>query len=173
MLTDKLISKTASFSSFASRNFGGDKTIGFWGGFNLLANNICGPAIVLLPALFRQAGIIPTTIGLFVMTFMAGVCSWMMVEAMKLMPGNEHLHHRHEYMTVADHYLSRTHYWIVFLFYQVSTMSILISNVIQTAQIFDIAIADAFGCSYGIKLSLIHSLSLLLFLPLFTAYNLH
>eukprot|EP01083_Nonionella_stella_P080544 221400_1 len=149
MLNEKIISDSVSLSSFASGNFGGEKTIGFWGGFNLLANNICGPAIVLLPALFQQAGIIPTTIGLIVITILAGVCSWMMVEAMKFMPGNKHLNHRHEYMTVADRYLTRTHYWIVFFFYQVSTMSILISNVLQTAQVFDIAIADIFGCSYG------------------------
>ena len=112
-------------------------------------NNICGPAIVLLPSLFQQAGILPTSIGLFLITILAGICSWMMVEAMKLMPGNKDLTHRHEYMTVCLRYLSPTHYWIVFFFYQVSTMSILISNVLQTAQVFDIAIADIFGCSYG------------------------
>ena len=146
MLNEKLTpADSVSLSSFVSGNIGGEKTIGFWGGFNLLANNICGPAIVLLPALFQQAGIIPTTIGLIVITILAGVCSWMMVEAMKLMPGNRHLNHRHEYLTVAQRYLTPIHYWIVFFLYQLSNMSILMSNVIQTAQVLDIAIADMAG----------------------------
>ena len=71
MLNENMLDDATSVSSFASGNFGGEKTIGFWGGFNLLANNICGPAIVLLPALFQQAGIIPTTVGLIVITILA------------------------------------------------------------------------------------------------------
>ena len=135
--------------TIATGEYGGKKTIGFWGGFNLLANNICGPAIVLLPEVFQQSGIIPTTIALIVITIFAGLGSWMMIEAMRLMPDNKDFNHRHEYMSVVNHYLSRKHYWLIFYVYQLSTISILISNIIQTAQIFDIAIADIWDCSYG------------------------
>jgi len=34
----------------------GDKSIGFGGGFCLLLNNITGPGLVALPALYQHAG---------------------------------------------------------------------------------------------------------------------
>ena len=133
------------------QGIGGAKTIGFWGGFNLLANNICGPAIVLLPALFQQAGLIPTLVGLFVITFFCYICSWMLIEAMRLMPHNKYLTQRYEYMGLCEELLYKNHYWIIYVCYNISALSVLISNIIQTVQVMDIAISDIFGCSYGFE----------------------
>ena len=65
------------------------KTIGWFGSLSLVANNISGPAMMGLPIVFREAGIIPTTLCILTTWIMSSLCGTFLAETIQKLPGNE------------------------------------------------------------------------------------
>lgn len=72
-------------------------SIGYWGGVCLLANNITGPGMVLIPSVFAQSGWLFPTV-LFVVTGSLSALSVLyLAKSLTLVPGNENLQKRMEF----------------------------------------------------------------------------
>ena len=130
------------------------KTISFWGGCQLLINNLAGPALVLIPALFQQSGFIPVVIMMLIASILSGYCSWFVTESLKYIPGNCNYNLESEYTSLIDRFCGSNKYVknLMFIFYLLSLITLLMSNIIESAQVTDIAIRDIFGCAHGLQL---------------------
>ncbi|ETO07425.1 hypothetical protein RFI_29959 [Reticulomyxa filosa] len=113
---------------------------------------MAGPALVLLPSLFQEAGYLPVSIVLIITAILSGIDGWMLTEALRRIPGNHDLSLHAEYTSLLEHYLPKTAHKCCLMVYLLSLMSLLMSNIIQSAQVTDLAIRDMFGCSYGLEL---------------------
>jgi amino acid permease len=72
-------------------------SIGYWGGVCLLANNITGPGMVLIPSVFAQSGWLFPTV-LFVATgTLSAISVLYLAKSLTLIPGNERLQKRMEF----------------------------------------------------------------------------
>jgi amino acid permease len=72
-------------------------SIGYWGGVCLLANNITGPGMVLIPSVFAQSGWLFPTV-LFVVTgSLSAISVLYLAKSLTLIPGNEKLQKRTEF----------------------------------------------------------------------------
>ena len=72
-------------------------SIGYWGGVCLLANNITGPGMVLIPSVFAQSGWLFPTV-LFVVTgSLSAISVLYLAKSLTLIPGNERLQKRMEF----------------------------------------------------------------------------
>lgn len=67
-------------------------------------NNITGPAVIVLPLLFQQAGWLVPTVGMLVMWVCSSFAATMLTESMQRIPGNHEFQHRYEYSTLVRHY---------------------------------------------------------------------
>lgn len=85
----------------------GTKTIGYFGGVCLLANNITGPGMVQLPQMFQQTGWAFAVIFIVFMAVFSGVTSLYLSKAISLMPGNDQFQHRAEFESLASAYLPK------------------------------------------------------------------
>lgn len=132
---------------------GSGKTISFWGGCQLLINNMAGPALVLIPSLYQESGFIPVSFFMILAAFLSGLCSWFLSESLKYIPGNRNYNLHAEYTSLINHYFDKKwQVYTVLSMYLLSLVSLLMSNIIQSSQVMDLAIRDMFGCSYGLSL---------------------
>ena len=82
---------------FSSDGLQSGHSIGYWGGVCLLANNITGPGMVLIPSVFAQSGWLFPTI-LFVLTgSLSAISVLYLAKSLTLIPGNENLQKRMEF----------------------------------------------------------------------------
>jgi amino acid permease len=88
----------ATKKRFSSKDSGpSGHSIGYWGGVCLLANNITGPGMVLIPSVFAQSGWLFPTV-LFVVTGSLSALSVLyLAKSLTLIPGNEKLQKRMEF----------------------------------------------------------------------------
>ena len=88
-----------SYSSIAGDSRGSDdrslwdphapvKSIDYIGSFALITNNICGPAMMSLPSLFRAAGILPTVAMILFVYFCSCLVGVFLAESIQNVPGN-------------------------------------------------------------------------------------
>jgi len=117
----------------------------------MMLNNILGPGIADLPALYQQAGwLFPS---LFVL-ICAGSCllsGEMLVIAMRAMPGNNRFQRRVEYSTLCSHYFSPKFAKVSVIVFLLAMLSANISNIVQTSQVFDQTIDMMFGDSCALE----------------------
>lgn len=64
------------------------KNIGFLGSFVLIANNTTGPAMMAIPQVFQQAGVIPTLVCIALVCVCSSVTTTMMSDTIASIPGN-------------------------------------------------------------------------------------
>eukprot|EP01083_Nonionella_stella_P089358 249341_1 len=136
---------------------GGEKGIGFWSGCQLLINNMVGPALVLIPALFQKYGYMPVLSMLLVaclLSFFCGIMLTHVIANIQSSPNRTVATKRPEMNHIIDFYFSsRVHLKRVIMIVYISSLVLtLVSNIIQSAQIVDLAIRDIFGCSYALEL---------------------
>lgn len=125
----------------------GGKHIGMLGSIALLLNNILGPGIANFSSLFQQAGwLVPSMLTVFC-CFSSLACSEMILATMRTIPGNQHLEKRVEFCTLCRYFFPRPAYFFVFVLFQLSMLAANLTNIVQTAQIFDYIIDDMFGDS--------------------------
>jgi len=126
---------------------GGAKTIGLVGSIAVLLNNILGPGIANFSGLYQQSGWLPPTLLVLVCVVSSIFSGAMLLAAMRAYPNNQDFDVRVEYGTLCRHYFPpKVAYFFQGLF-QLAMLTANISNIIQTAQVFDYFFARVFGNS--------------------------
>ena len=116
-----------------------------------------GPALVLIPGLFQKYGFVPVISMLLVACLLSFCCGLMLTNVMaeiRSSPNRTLATKRPEMNHIIDFYFT-THTHIkraILTVYIASLLLTLMSNIIQSAQIVDLAIRDIFGCSYALQL---------------------
>ncbi|CAI6007372.1 unnamed protein product [Closterium sp. NIES-65] len=127
----------------------GDKTITFWGSCVLNFNNITGPAVVVLPLLYAQAGWFLPTAGLTLMWLFSSFAATMMCEAQQRIPGNKGFARRFEYCTLVRHYFGDRWYALAQIGFNAGLLASNIASMIVTSQVLDSVVYRLAGTSYG------------------------
>ncbi|CAI5514175.1 unnamed protein product, partial [Closterium sp. Naga37s-1] len=127
----------------------GDKTITFWGSCVLNFNNITGPAVVVLPLLYAQAGWFLPTAGLTLMWLFSSFAATMMCEAQQRIPGNKGFARRFEYCTLVRHYFGDRWYALAQIGFNTGLLASNIASMIVTSQVLDSVVYRLAGTSYG------------------------
>lgn len=128
------------------------KTIGFLGGVMLLINNLAGPTIVSMPALAQEAGWLSIALVQGIVAVFACACGYMLLDAMRRMPGNSNFEQRIEFTNLASCYLPHKAYMFVMLCYHANSILSLMSLIIQSGQVIDYLILNLNGCAPGLAL---------------------
>ena len=116
-----------------------------------------GPALVLIPALFQKYGYLPILSMLSVaclLSFFCGIMLTHVIANIRSSPNRNIANKRPEMNHIIDFYFT-THIHlkrIIMTVYILSLVLTLVSNIIQSAQIIDLAIRDIFGCSYALEI---------------------
>ncbi|CAK0805145.1 unnamed protein product, partial [Prorocentrum cordatum] len=130
----------------------GSKTIGLYGGIMLLINNLAGPTVSLMPSLTQEAGWMAAVTAEVAIAMLAAACGFMILAAMRAIPGNKDLELRVEYIDVVRFYIPGAWAVLVTLSYIGYLVMTLMACIIQTAQVIDYVFTDALGSAYGLQL---------------------
>eukprot|EP00439_Symbiodinium_sp_Y106_P053240 s188_g7.t1 len=130
------------------------KSIGLVGGVMLLINNLAGPTIVSMPALAQQAGWLSLIGVQVVVAAFSSACGYMLIEAMRCMPGNHGFEQTIEFTNLASFYLPYEMYVATMVCYHVNSILNLMSLIIQSGQVMDYIMLNVYGCAPGIQLGL-------------------
>ncbi|CAE7720397.1 unnamed protein product [Symbiodinium pilosum] len=126
---------------------GGAKTIGLVGSLAVLLNNILGPGIANFSSLYQQSGWLPPTLLVLVCVASSIFSGAMLLASMRAYPNNQDFDVRVEYGTLCRYYFpSKAAKFFQGLF-QLAMLTANISNIIQTAQVFDYFFDTVFGDS--------------------------
>eukprot|EP00850_Spirogloea_muscicola_P007615 SM000039S14445 [mRNA] locus=s39:101468:105072:- [translate_table: standard] len=128
----------------------GTKTIGLLGSCVLNFNNITGPAMVVLPLLYQEAGWFLPTLGLLAMYIISSFSATMICESMQLIPGNKSFGQRYEYCSVVRHYFGKHWYLAAQVGFNAGLLASNIAAMIVTSQVLDATIHRMFGKTYGL-----------------------
>ncbi|CAE7320017.1 unnamed protein product [Symbiodinium natans] len=120
----------------------------------LLINNLAGPTIVSMPALAQQAGWLPLFGVQVVVAAFSSACGYMLIEAMRCMPGNHCFEQTIEFTNLASFYLPYEMYVATMVCYHVNSILNLMSLIIQSGQVMDYIMLNVYGCAPGIQLGL-------------------
>lgn len=129
------------------------KTIGLIGGVMLLINNLAGPTIVSMPALAQEAGWLSILLVQVIVAAFACACGYMLIAAMRRMPGNGNFEQRVEFANLAKFYLPHEVYIFVMICYHSNSILSLMSLIIQSGQVIDYVMMNINGCSPGLGLA--------------------
>eukprot|EP00850_Spirogloea_muscicola_P008048 SM000042S15315 [mRNA] locus=s42:212999:216528:- [translate_table: standard] len=128
----------------------GTKSIGLLGSCVLNFNNITGPAMVVLPLLYQEAGWFLPTLGLLAMYIISSFSATMICESMQLIPGNRSFGQRYEYCSVVRHYFGKNWYLAAQVGFNAGLLASNIAAMIVTSQVLDATIHRLFGKTYGL-----------------------
>lgn len=120
----------------------------------LLINNLAGPTIVSMPALAQQAGWLSLVGVQVVVAAFSSACGYMLIEAMRCMPGNHGFEQTIEFTNLASFYLPYEMYVATMVCYHVNSILNLMSLIIQSGQVMDYIMLNVYGCAPGIQLGL-------------------
>mmetsp|Transcript_58857 Transcript_58857/g.137023 ORF Transcript_58857/g.137023 Transcript_58857/m.137023 type:complete len:472 (+) Transcript_58857:82-1497(+) len=129
----------------------GAKSIGFVGSLSMLLNNILGPGIANFPAIYQRAGWAPPSALVLVCALSSLAGGELLVMAVRSMPGNNDFGQRVEYSTLLRHYFRSRAAVAGIVLFLLAMLSANISNIIQTAQVFDQTIDALFGDSCALE----------------------
>lgn len=113
------------------------KTIGNIGSFSLVTNNICGPAMMSLPTIFRSAGIIPTTICILCVWLWSTLCGLFLSESFQKVKGNVKFDKNMNFASAFKHLAGPAWYVLVRNLVILSCMANAVAAIVETAQTLD------------------------------------
>ena len=113
------------------------KTIGNIGSFSLVTNNICGPAMMSLPTIFRSAGIIPTTICILCVWIWSTLCGLFLSESLQKIEGNLKFDKNMNFASAFRHLAGPAWYALVRNLVILSCMANAVAAIVETAQTID------------------------------------
>lgn len=129
-----------------------EKNIGLFGSFALVTNNIAGPAMMGLPLLFQQAGIIPVIVAIVFMSVTSSISGTMLAESIASIPGNVKYDLQVEYAN-AFVLLGRKWQSIAQILFLVACSVQAITGIIETSQSLDSFIASfVLGKTYALRI---------------------
>ena len=130
------------------------KTINTFQSFALITNNICGPAMMTLPILFRSAGFLPTVSCILVVFVCTSLCGTFLTEAMQQIPGNREFRRNLDFAQAFRIVAGEHWYHPVQMLVIVSCMSQIFAAIVETSQALDGFLASfVIGKTYAFEFS--------------------
>jgi hypothetical protein len=118
-----------------------EQTIDSMGSLALICNNVIGPGIMSLPALYKAAGIIPTSAALCFVCVCSSLCGTFLSQTIAAIPGNKDYGMSVDFSTAFKLLLGGTWYAIAETLFIASCMVQATSAIVQTSQCLDSLIA--------------------------------
>mmetsp|Transcript_30996 Transcript_30996/g.40927 ORF Transcript_30996/g.40927 Transcript_30996/m.40927 type:complete len:479 (-) Transcript_30996:457-1893(-) len=138
--------------ALSAEKFIGLKTISTFGSICLIVNNVNGPGMLELPALFQHAGWLPCTLFLVLACAISSILSVMFSESIAKVPGNSQFCRRMEFSSVFEHYMGPHWFYITQLFFFLFLFTQNIASIVSTAQSLDSYMASTlFGEAYALQ----------------------
>lgn len=131
----------------------GGKNIGIIGSFCLVTNNITGPGMLHIAAVFQKSGfVVPLIVFIMICVGSAGA-STLLCDAMARMPGNGQFDLRYEFSDIISYFLGRR--WFVIsqatFFFGIFTQAA--ASIVGTAQSMDSLVAFIFGKTWALQVT--------------------
>ena len=129
------------------------KTIGYFGSFVLLLNNTMGPAMMGLPQVFQDAGVIPTTVAIVVIGVMSSLTSGFLSNSISLLPGNGNFDQEISFAMAFKLIIGKNWFHFAETMFLISCMVQACASLIETAQSLDGFIASfLIGRTYALEI---------------------
>jgi len=139
----------------------GLKTITTFGSICLIVNNVNGPGMLELPALFQTAGWVPCVLMLGLACAISSILSVMFAEAIAKIPGNGQYCRRMEFSSVFEAFMGRRWFYITQLTFFLFLFTQNVASIVSTAQSLDAYLAStALGEAWALQLWPLPSLGL-------------
>lgn len=100
-------------------------------------NSLTGPAMLTLPATFARSGIIPTTVVLIFVCFLAAMCSLHIANTISKVPNNLDFQQEVEFSEVFRSFWGTRWFYVSQLLFFVCVTCLNISSIVDTAQVVD------------------------------------
>jgi len=152
-----------SQKSFESEGGGGElsgkgvapvKTINFLGSMALIANNITGPAMMGLPLIYRQAGILPTTACILICWVLSSFGGTLLSETIQNLKGNQKFDKNIDFSYAFSKVVGKKWRTPVSVLVIISCGVNCIAGIVATSQSLDSFIASfILGKTYAIEVS--------------------
>ena len=130
------------------------KTITAFQSFSLITNNICGPAMMTLPSLFRAAGFLPTVLCILFVFVCSSLCGTFLSEAIQKIPGNREFRRNLDFAQAFRIIAGEEWYHPVQILVIVSCLSQIFAAIVETSQGLDSFLASfVVGKTYALQFS--------------------
>jgi len=150
------------------------KSIDMTGSWALTVNNIIGPAMMSLPHLFQNAGILPTTMVILFCSGSSSLCATFLADAISSIPGNSNFDQNIEFGTAFRRIIGEDAYYIAEILFLISCMVQACAGLVEAAQGLDGFFASfVLGRTYALQVP-ICTLTLIVFLfltPTLTSHS--
>jgi len=128
------------------------KTIDSYGSLALVANNISGPAMMGLPAVFVAAGIIPTVLCILLVWVLSSLSGTFLSETIQKMPGNRNFDQNVDFSSTFASVVGKKWYTFVEALVIISCIVNACAGLVETAQGLDSFLASyVIGSTWGLK----------------------
>jgi amino acid permease len=115
----------------------GGKTIGVFGSFCLMVNNVSGPGMLALPIVFQQAGWLFSSLMLIFMCIMSSLAGTFLCDTIARVPGNSDFGKRVEFETVFTVFMGKGYGVLAQILFVICLMAQCLASIVQAAQVFD------------------------------------
>lgn len=129
----------------------GRQTIGNFGSYVYLVNQIFGPGILAVPLVFVQSGFLVASLVNMLVCFAACFAANRLIDAVSMMPDNDNLQNRAEYADAVKHFLGHRAAVIFRVLLHLTLQSMNIASIIDTALAFDKLLAIALGRTVALE----------------------
>ena len=155
-LRDRSLASNAASEEMFVQSHGlqnAEKTIGVFGSFCLIANNISGPGMMGLPHVVSQAGLIPSIVVIAWVCLTASLCGSLLADSISSIPGNLDFTQQIEFSTAFQILGGEDWYFFAESFFVVSCLVQACAGIVETAQSIDSFVASfLIGKTYAVQL---------------------
>ncbi len=129
------------------------KTIGWFGSLSLITNNICGPAMMGIPAIFRAAGIIPTLFCIFSIFICSTLTGTMLSESIQRLNNNKNFDKNIDFPKAFSGVVGHKWHMLVEVLVIISCAVNACAGIVETAQSLDSFLASFItGKTWGLAI---------------------
>jgi len=118
----------------------------------LLCNSLAGPTLMLMPSLAQQAGWLAMGLSQMAVAGTAATCGFMLLTAMRRMPGNSNFSVRVEFTDLVEFYMYPMWYNLVMACFHAYNVLTLMTYIIQSGHTMDFLMLRLTGCAYGLEM---------------------
>lgn len=118
------------------------KTIGMFGSFVLLVNNLTGPGMLGFPNLFQKAGILPVLGGITFVFISASLCGTFLADSIASIPNNHNFDLQVDFSSAFRYTVGEDWYVVAETLFLISCFVQAIAGIVETAQSLDGFIAS-------------------------------
>lgn len=127
-------------------------SIGNFGSFALIMNNLTGPAMLGFPHLFQQAGIIPVIVGVVFVSIASSLCGTFLSDTIASIPGNGEFKKRVDFSAAFRLTVGAGWYTVAETLFLISCAVQACAALVESAQSVDGFLASfVFGRTYAIQ----------------------